>query len=84
MAVTGPGPQGRTSGSGWETGMAKKDSLLQAVKADFEAKRRQLGLAAMDFSLPDDTLVELRAELRRLQDEVRTLEKKSKKLFGIF
>lgn len=64
--------------------MAKKDSLLQAVKADFETKRRQLGLAAMDFSLPDDRLVELRAELRRLQDEVRTLEKKSKKLFGIF
>ncbi|GLI94650.1 hypothetical protein [Methylocystis echinoides] len=64
--------------------MAKKDALLNYMKADFAEKRRQLGLAAMDFSLPDDRLIELRAELRRLQDEVQAFEKKSKKLFGIF
>ncbi len=62
----------------------KKNSLLQHMKSDLEAARRQLGLAAMDFSTPDETLLELRAKLRSLQEEVAAMERKSKKLFGIF
>jgi hypothetical protein len=62
----------------------KKNSLLQHMKTELEDARRQLGLAAMDFSTPDDRLLELREKLRRQQDEVAAMERKSKKLFGIF
>ncbi len=65
--------------------MAKKaSSLLTAMKVRLDETRRQLGFAAMDFSVPDERLLELRNELRSLQEEVKTLERKSKKLFGIF
>jgi hypothetical protein len=65
--------------------MAKKDnSLLAVMKARLDETRRQLGFAAMDFSVSDERLLELRTELRSLQDEVKTLERKSRKLFGIF
>jgi hypothetical protein len=62
----------------------KKNSLLQHMRSELDEARRQLGLAAMDFSTPDDRLLELRSNLRRQQDEVAAMERKSKKLFGIF
>ncbi len=59
-------------------------TLAEQMKADLEDARRQLGLAAMDFNVPDEHLVEMRSDLRRMRDEVNKAEQKSKKLFGIF
>ncbi len=59
-------------------------SLLQFAKVRFEDARRQLGLAAMDFSIPDDRFLEMRSEARQIQDEVKKLERKSKSLLGFF
>ncbi|MEK4034016.1 hypothetical protein WOC76_13905 [Methylocystis sp. IM3] len=62
----------------------KQNSLLQHAKVRFEDARRQLGFAAMDFSIPDDRFLEMRAETRQMQDEIRKLERKSKSLFSLF
>ncbi len=62
----------------------KTKTLVEQMKADLEDARRQLGLAALDFDIPDDRLLEMRSDLRRERDEVRERERKSKKLFGIF
>ncbi len=61
----------------------KTKTLVEQMKADLEDARRQLGLAALDFDIPDDRLLEMRSDLRRERDEVRERERKSKKLFGI-
>ncbi|WP_363347383.1 hypothetical protein [Methylocystis echinoides] len=63
---------------------AKQKSLLQHEQARFEDARRQMGLAAMDFSIPDEQFLELRSQVRRLQNDVKKLERKSKSLFGLF
>lgn len=63
--------------------MANQKSLLQFAKVRFEDARRQLGLAAMDFSIPDDRFLEMRSEARQMQDEVKKLERKSKSLLGL-
>jgi chromosome segregation ATPase len=62
----------------------KTKTLVEQMRTGLEDARRQLGLAANDFSTPDDRLLEMRSDVRRLQDEVANLEKKSKRLFGIF
>lgn len=62
----------------------KSKTLLEIEKVRFEDARRQVGLVAMDFSIPDEQFLEMRAEVRRMQDNVKKLEKKSKGLFGIF
>ncbi len=62
----------------------KTKTLIEQMKTDLEDARQRLGLAAFDFSTPDDRLLEIRSDLRRMRDEVRELERKSKRLFGIF
>ncbi len=62
---------------------AKQKSMLQYARARFEDTRREVGLAAMDFSIPDDRFLEMRSEARRMQDEVKKLERKSKNLLGL-
>ncbi len=64
--------------------MGKQKSLLQHEKQRLDDARRQMGLAALDFTIPDDKLLEMREEVRRQQGEVRSLERKSKRLFGLF
>ncbi len=62
----------------------KTKTLAEQMKADLEDARRRFGLAAMDFNVPDERLVEMRSDLRRMQDEAHRAEQKSKKLFGLF
>lgn len=63
---------------------AKSKTLLEIEKARFEDARRQIGLAALDFTIPDEQILEMRADVRRLQDGVKKLERKSKSFFGLF
>ena len=62
----------------------KTKTLVEQMRTGLEDARRQLGIAANDFSTPDGRLLEMRSDVRRMQDEVANLEKKSKRLFGIF
>lgn len=47
----------------------------------YEAARKNLGLAAIDFSIPDERLIELRKSVRLEGAEARRLKKK-KGFFG--
>jgi hypothetical protein len=62
--------------------MVGKTSLLAHMQSQFEMARRQVADAAIDFSVPDDKVLELRTHALRLQEEVRELERKSKGLLG--
>jgi hypothetical protein len=59
-------------------------SLLTHTGSELEAARRQIRDAVIDFSIPDDNVLELRADARRIFEEVKELERKSAKkgLFG--
>ena len=59
-------------------------SLLAHMESQLEAARRQIRDAAIDFSIPDDNMLELRADARRVLEEVNELKRKSAKkgLFG--
>jgi hypothetical protein len=62
--------------------MAKK-TLADYAQERFEEARRNLGLAATDFSIPDEKLLEIRESVRREADEARRLKKK-KGFLGLF
>jgi hypothetical protein len=59
-------------------------SLLTHMETRLEAARRQIRDAVIDFSVPDEKVLELRADARRVLEEVKDLERKSTKngLFG--
>lgn len=62
--------------------------MLHALIADAQARldeaRRQLRLAAINFDVPDDELLALRANARKIYDELAALDRKKLKkgLFG--
>jgi hypothetical protein len=62
--------------------------MLHALIADAQARldeaRRQLRLAAINFEVPDEELLALRANARKIYDELAALDRKklSKGLFG--
>jgi hypothetical protein len=55
--------------------MARK-TLADYAQQKHEEARRGLGLAAIDFSIPDEKILELRQSVRREAAEVRRLKKK--------
>lgn len=55
--------------------MAKK-TLSDFVQQRFDESRRSLSLAAIDFSIADDKILELREALRREAVEVQRLKRK--------
>jgi hypothetical protein len=61
--------------------------MLHALIADAQAKldeaRRQLRLAAINFDVPDDELLALRADARKIYDELAALDRKKLKK-GLF
>jgi hypothetical protein len=59
-------------------------SLVAHMESQLEAARRQLRDAVIDFSLPDDKVLELRADVRRVMEQVQELQRTSAKrsLFG--
>jgi hypothetical protein len=62
--------------------MAKK-TLADYAQERFEEARRNLGLAAIDFSIPDEKILEIRESVRREAAEARRLKKK-KGFLGLF
>ncbi len=61
--------------------------MLHALIADAQARlddvRRQLRLAAINFDVPDDELLELRAKARDIYNELAALDRKKLKK-GLF
>jgi hypothetical protein len=57
--------------------------MLHALIADAQARlddaRRQLRLAAINFDVPDDELLELRAKARNVYNELANLDRKKLK-----
>ncbi|WP_363347864.1 hypothetical protein [Methylocystis echinoides] len=57
--------------------------MLHALIADAQARldeaRRQLRLAAINFDVPDDELIELRAKARNVYNELAALDRKKLK-----
>ncbi|PPD44190.1 MAG: hypothetical protein CTY15_08110 [Methylocystis sp.] len=57
--------------------------MLHALIADAQARldeaRRQLRLAAINFEVPDEQLLELRADARRIYEELAALDQKKLK-----
>ena len=58
-------------------------SLLAHMESQLDVSRRQIREAAIDFTIPDDKVLELRADTRQLFEEVKELERKSGKK-GLF
>ncbi|WP_442754069.1 hypothetical protein ACNHKD_13870 [Methylocystis sp. JAN1] len=62
--------------------------MLHALIADAQARldnaRRELRLAAINFDVPDEQLLELRANARKIYEELAALDRKKLKkgLFG--
>jgi hypothetical protein len=61
-----------------------RDSILAQMKSKLDLARRELRGAVINLDVPDDNLLELRADTRRLFEEVKELERKATKkgLFG--
>lgn len=61
--------------------------MLHALIADAQARldeaRRQLRLAAINFDVPDEELLELRAKARNVYNELAALDRKKLKK-GLF
>jgi hypothetical protein len=61
--------------------------MLHALIADAQARlddaRRQLRLAAINFDVPDEQLLELRANAKKIYDELAALDAKKLKK-GLF
>jgi predicted ribonuclease toxin of YeeF-YezG toxin-antitoxin module len=55
------------------------------MKSKLDLARREMRGAVINLDVPDDKLLELRADTRRLFEEVKELERKAAKkgLFGI-
>ncbi len=64
--------------------------MLHALIADAQTRldeaRRQLRLAAINFDVPDDELLALRSDARKIYDELAALDRKKLKkgLLGLF
>lgn len=63
--------------------------MLHALIADAQARldqaRRELRLAAINFDVPDEQLLELRADARKIYEELAALDRKKLKkgLLGV-
>jgi hypothetical protein len=61
--------------------------MLHALIADAQARldeaRRELRLAAVNFEVPDEQLLELRANAKKIYDELAALDRKMLKR-GLF
>ncbi len=55
--------------------MANK-TLASYAEQKLEEARRDLGLAAMDFSIPDEKILEIRASVREAAQDVQKMKKK--------
>ncbi|MGJ0505364.1 MAG: hypothetical protein ACR65X_16785 [Methylocystis sp.] len=53
-----------------------KMTLADYAQEELKKARRDLGLAAIDFSIPDEQLVEMRDTVRRQAAETQRLSKK--------
>jgi hypothetical protein len=53
-----------------------KMTLADYAQEELKKARRDLGLAAIDFSIPDEQLVEMRDTVRRQAAEAQRLSKK--------
>ena len=62
-----------------------RDSILAQMKSKLDLARREMRGAVINLDVPDDKLLELRADARRLFEKVKELERKAAKkgLFGI-
>ncbi|HEY8138533.1 MAG TPA: hypothetical protein VIF61_11865, partial [Methylocystis sp.] len=62
------------------------NSILAHMKSKLDLARREMRGAVINLDVPDDKLLELRADARRLFEEVKELERKAAKkgLFGFF
>jgi hypothetical protein len=60
------------------------DSILAQMKSKLDLARRELRGAVINLDVTDDNLLELKADTRRLFEEVKELERKAAKkgLFG--
>ncbi len=56
-----------------------RNSLLDHVKSQLEVLPGELRGAIIDFTVPDEKVLQLRAEARRLLDDVKELERKTGK-----
>jgi hypothetical protein len=59
------------------------DSILAHTKSKLDLARRELRGAVINLDVPDDKLLQLRADTRRLFEEVKELERKAAKK-GLF
>lgn len=59
-------------------------ALIAEAQRKLDAARRELRSAVMDFDIPDEQIVEMRASARRVYDELAELDRKKLKggLFG--
>ncbi len=55
------------------------DSILTDMKSKLDLARREMRGAVINLDVPDDKLLELRADARRLFQEVKELERKAAK-----
>jgi hypothetical protein len=55
------------------------NQLIAAAQAKLDECRRQLRVAASDFSIADETVLELRNAARRAYDELKFVEEKSQR-----
>ena len=60
------------------------DSILARMKSKLDLARREMRGAVINLDVPDDKLLQLRADTRCLFEEVKELERKAAKkgLFG--
>jgi hypothetical protein len=54
-------------------------ALIADAQARLDAARRELRLAAINFDVPDEQLLELRANARKVYDELAALDRKKLK-----
>lgn len=62
----------------------KLNGLIADAQARLDQARRELKSAVLDFDVPDEELLEIRAAARRVYDELSELDRKKLKkgLFG--
>jgi hypothetical protein len=65
-----------------------KNSLIEFAQAQLDEARRALRTAAVDFDVPDEKVLELRAVARRAYEDLAELDRRAAKkgflgLFGL-
>jgi len=60
-----------------------RNSFVAITQSRLDDARRQLRGAVVDFDLPDEKILELRADARRAFEELKELDRKARKK-GLF